>query len=283
ASQCLGRMLYPRKGAAIAVAESGRNVVCSGGKPIAITNCLNFGNPYKPEVYWQFKEAIAGISEACLALETPVTGGNVSFYNESPQTAVFPTPVIGMLGIVENESHVTTSFFKQAGDTIYLLGTNRGDISGSEFLVQEYGVTAGDAPYFDLAFEVKLQECALELIQKGFVHSAHDVSDGGLIIALIESAVAGNQVFGFDVNLPLDGIPFYRILFGEDQSRIIISGKKEHKDAINAICTKYKIPFSNIGTVIGNTEAKLNGEIVLDMSKAADLYFNSLQNKVYQK
>ena len=284
-TDCNSRYVYlnPRKGAAIAVAESGRNVVCSGGKPIAITNCLNFGNPYKPEVYWQFKEAIAGISEACLALETPVTGGNVSFYNESPQTAVFPTPVIGMLGIVENESHVTTSFFKQAGDTIYLLGTNRGDISGSEFLVQEYGVTAGDAPYFDLAFEVKLQECALELIQKGFVHSAHDVSDGGLIIALIESAVAGNQVFGFDVNLPLNGIPFYRILFGEDQSRIIISGKKEHKDAINAICTKYKIPFSNIGTVIGNTEAKLNGEIVLDMSKAADLYFNSLQNKVYQK
>lgn len=284
-TDCNSRYVYlnPRKGAAIAVAESGRNVVCSGGKPIAITNCLNFGNPYKPEVYWQFTEAIAGIGEACLALETPVTGGNVSFYNESAQAAVFPTPVIGMLGVVENESHVTTSFFKQTGDAVYLLGTNRGDIGGSEFLVQEYGLTVGDAPYFDLAFEVKLQECVLELIQKGYVHSAHDVSDGGLIIALIESALAGNQRFGFDVNLPLNGIPFYKILFGEEQSRIVISADASHEEKIRSICTKYTVPLSNIGVVTANNTANLNGEIVIDLNNASDIFFNTLQQMVYQK
>jgi phosphoribosylformylglycinamidine synthase len=284
-TDCNSRYVYlnPRKGAAIAVAESGRNVVCSGGKPIAITNCLNFGNPYKPEVYWQFTEAIAGIGEACLALETPVTGGNVSFYNESAQASVFPTPVIGMLGVVENESHVTTSFFKQAGDAVYLLGTNRGDIGGSEFLVQEYGLTVGDAPYFDLAFEVKLQECTLELIQKGYVHSAHDVSDGGLIIALIESAAAGNQRFGFDVNLPLNGIPLYKILFGEEQSRIIISADASHEEKIRSICTKYTVPLTNIGVVTANETANINGEIIIDVKNASNVYFNTLQQMVYQK
>ena len=284
-TDCNSRYVYlnPRKGAAIAVAESGRNVVCSGGKPIAITNCLNFGNPYKPEVYWQFTEAIAGIGEACLALETPVTGGNVSFYNESAQASVFPTQVIGMLGVVENESHVTTSFFKQAGDAVYLLGTNRGDIGGSEFLVQEYGLTVGDAPYFDLAFEVKLQECTLELIQKGYVHSAHDVSDGGLIIALIESAAAGNQRFGFDVNLPLNGIPLYKILFGEEQSRIIISADASHEEKIRSICTKYTVPLTNIGVVTANETANINGEIIIDVKNASNVYFNTLQQMVYQK
>ncbi len=283
-TDCNSRYVYlnPRKGAAIAVAESGRNVVCTGGKPIAITNCLNFGNPYKPEVYWQFKEAIAGIADACKALDTPVTGGNVSFYNESAQAAVFPTPTIGMLGIVEKEAHVTTACFKTAGDAIYLLGTNRGDLSGSEFLVSEYGKTAGDAPYFDLAFEVKLQDCTLELIRHGLIRSAHDVSDGGLIVSLIESAIVGKQKFGFDVDLDTDSIPLFKILFGEDQSRIIITADKANEGQLKAICVRYNIPISAIGTVTTKNEMNLNGEVVVDMSRINDLYFNTLHKKVYR-
>jgi phosphoribosylformylglycinamidine synthase II len=279
---CNGRYVYlnPKKGAMIAVAESGRNVVCSGGKPIAITNCLNFGNPYKPEVYWQFKEAIAGIGEACLAFDTPVTGGNVSFYNESPTAAVFPTPTIGMLGVVENESHVTTSFFKHAGDSIILLGTNRGDISGSEFLVREYGVTAGDAPHFDLAFEVRLQECALELIQQGLVSSAHDVSDGGLIVTLLESAIVGPKKFGFDVSLQNGNIPLHKILFGEEQSRIIISTDPVNSNKISAVCKRFDIPVTVLGSVTETDNAVINGSSVITISKADHLYLNAIQDKV---
>jgi len=283
-TDCNSRYVYlnPRKGAAIAVAESGRNVVCSGGKPIAITNCLNFGNPYKPEVYWQFTEAIAGMREACLALETPVTGGNVSFYNESPQAAVFPTPTIGMLGIIENASHVTTADFKNEGDVICLLGVNRGDISGSEFLFQEYGLTAGDAPYFDLTFEVKLQQCALELIRKGLVTSAHDVSDGGLIISLIESSITGREKFSFNINLPTDTIPLHRLLFGEDQSRIVITATENKIAAIQETAQQYKIPVSILGVVTAEPVAKVNSGIVIEIEKAYDLYFNSLHRLINQ-
>jgi phosphoribosylformylglycinamidine synthase len=281
-TDCNGRYVYlnPRKGAMIAVAESGRNVVCTGGKPIAITNCLNFGNPYKPEVYWQFTEAIAGIGAACTAFETPVTGGNVSFYNESPQAAVFPTPTIGMLGVVEHESHVTTADFKNAGDDILLLGTNRGDLSGSEFLVREHGLTAGDAPYFDLSFEVKLQECALELIQQGLVESAHDVSDGGLIVTLIESAVIGTHSFGFTVSVPLNGKPLHAVLFGEDQSRIVLSSAPANRSKIEAVCQKHAVPVTVMGSVTASESAAINGAVTIDIPKAKELFFNTLYDKV---
>lgn len=283
-TDCNGRYVYlnPRKGTMIAVAESGRNVVCSGGKPIAITNCLNFGNPYKPENYWQFVEAIAGMREACIALETPVTGGNVSFYNESPIASVFPTPTIGMLGIIENASHVTTSYFKNEGDVIYLLGTNRGDISGSEFLFQEYGKIAGDAPYFDLAFEVKLQQCALALIQKGLLKSAHDVSDGGLIVALLESAIAGKEKFGFEVNINSGNISLHKILFGEDQSRIVISVDEHHETQLESLCKQAGVPLFKLGYVTLKPTAVINNEVSIDIEKVNDFYFNALHRKVYQ-
>ncbi|MEW6062339.1 MAG: AIR synthase related protein, partial [Bacteroidota bacterium] len=283
-TDCNARYVYlnPRKGAAIAVAESARNVVCSGGKPIAITNCLNFGNPYKPEIYWQFTEAIAGMREACLALETPVTGGNVSFYNESPQAAVFPTPTIGMLGIIESASHVMTADFKNVGDVICLLGTNRGDISGSEFLFQEYGLTAGDAPYFDLAVEVKLQQCALELIRSGLVNSAHDVSDGGLIVSLLESSIIGKKKFGFTVTMQADSLPLHRLLFGEDQSRIVITADERSVSTIQQIAEQYGVPCTKLGTVTAELAAKINNEVTIDIEKTNDLYFNSLQRFVNQ-
>jgi phosphoribosylformylglycinamidine synthase len=281
-TDCNSRYVYlnPRKGAAIAVAESARNVVCTGGKPIAITNCLNFGNPYKPEVYWQFVEAIAGIREACLALDTPVTGGNVSFYNESPAAAVFPTPTIGMLGIVEKESHVMSASFKTDGDTIILLGTNRGDISGSEFLAQHYGITAGDAPYFDLDFEVILQRCTLDLIQRSAVKSAHDVSDGGLITALIECAIIGTERFGFDVVLDDTDIPIHRLLFGEEQSRIIVTTDTASVRTVEEICQQYSVPCICLGTVTHQRLGRINSMISLDLKFIDDLYFHSLDRMV---
>ncbi len=283
-TDCNSRYVYlnPRKGAMIAVAESGRNVVCTGGKPIAITNCLNFGNPYKPEVYWQFTEAIAGIGEACRAFDTPVTGGNVSFYNESPQAAVFPTPTIGMLGVVEHEKDVTTAYFKKAGDAIFLLGTNRGDLSGSEFLVRHYGITAGDVPHFDLAEEVRLQQCALELIQNGLVRSAHDISEGGLIVTLIESSIVGPTRYGLDIRLNTNSLPLYKILFGEEQSRIVISTDPSQTEKIIALCAKYSVPVEQIGTVTDSKTVNVNGTVIVDINTSHDLYFNAIQKKVYQ-
>ncbi|NUN71325.1 MAG: phosphoribosylformylglycinamidine synthase subunit PurL, partial [Bacteroidetes bacterium] len=281
-TDCNGRYVYldPRKGAMIAVAESGRNVVCTGGKPIAITNCLNFGNPYKPEVYWQFTEAVAGIGEACRALDTPVTGGNVSFYNESPTAAVFPTPTIGMVGIVEHEQHVTTADFKNAGDEIFLLGTNRGDLAGSEFLARIHGITAGLAPHFDLQFEVKLQECTLELIKQGIVRSAHDISDGGLIVALIESAVTGKGTFGFDVTLERQGMPLHALLFGEEQSRIIITAAAGSLGSLQRLCAPYGVPVQRIGTVTPGPIATVNGYCTIDISRAKTIFYSAIKEKV---
>ena len=282
-TDCNGRYVYlnPRKGGAIAVAESARNVVCSGGKPIAITNCLNFGNPYKPEVYWQFKEAVAGITDACTKLETPVTGGNVSFYNESPQTAVFPTPTIGMIGVIDNKEHVTTSAFKHPDDIIILLGNNRGDISGSEFLSRQYRITAGDAPYFDLDEEVRLQNCTLSLITEGLIESAHDISDGGLITTILESSIGGPTLFGFDISIPgVDSIPLYKLLFGEEQSRIIVSVRKENKKGLETICTQFGVPYSVVGTVKSKPSAIINESISFDMQSIHDSYYNTLHRKV---
>ncbi|MDL1879175.1 phosphoribosylformylglycinamidine synthase subunit PurL, partial [Cytophagia bacterium CHB2] len=223
-TDCNGRYVYlnPRRGAAIAVAESARNVAVTGGRPVAITNCLNFGNPYKPENYWQFQEAIAGIGEACRVLETPVTGGNVSFYNESPTAAVYPTPVIGMLGILDDVAYATTASFKQAGDEIALLGTNLEEVGGSEYLKVIHGQVAGDCPALDLQKEKAVQSACLALIHQRLLSSAHDVADGGLAVALAECCIMNEErSFGAEITLP----KFQRAdfaLFGESQSLIVI-------------------------------------------------------------
>ncbi len=201
-TDCNGRYVYlnPRKGGQIAVSEAARNVVCAGGKPLAITNCLNFGNPYKPDVYWVFKEAVGGMGDACRALNTPVTGGNVSFYNENPENAVFPTPTIGMLGLIEDIDKRVTAPLKAAGDTVYLLTpaawVHKNAIDGSEYLSWVHKKTAGDVPHFELDEEVAVQEALYALIQEGVVKSAHDVSDGGLAICLAESVIF-LKVWGF--------------------------------------------------------------------------------------
>ena len=186
----------PEEGCAMAVAEAARNIVCSGGVPSAITNCLNFGNPYNPEVYWQFVGAIKGMSKACRKFETPVTGGNVSFYNQSAmdgkEEPVFPTPTIGMLGVVEDKSHIMSLDFKGKSDLIFLIGESQNDISSSEYLASFHGVRESSTPPFSLDKEYEVQAIIKQLIRKQLIESAHDVADGGLFITLLESAMHRN-------------------------------------------------------------------------------------------
>lgn len=256
---CNSRYVYadPHKGGAIAVSEAARNITCSGGEPVAITNCLNFGNPYNPEVYWQFVEAIKGIGEACTMFNTPVTGGNVSFYNQSSfEGPVFPTPVIGMLGIVHDKNKVMTLDFKQEGDLIYLIGECRNDINSSEYLYSWHKVKGSPAPYFDLQEEYEVQAAVKGLIQQGLIQSAHDCSDGGLFVALAESAMAGNLGFDIDTDSSIRKDAF---LFGEGQSRIVVTVKIENEDAFTEMLLSSNAEFSCLGVVDGK-EAVIDGE-----------------------
>ncbi|MDP2209386.1 MAG: phosphoribosylformylglycinamidine synthase subunit PurL [Bacteroidota bacterium] len=264
--------LNPRKGAEIAVAESARNVICCGAKPIAITNCLNFGNPYNPENYWQFKEAVAGIGNACRVFETPVTGGNVSFYNESPNYSVFPTPVIGMLGLIEDLKHITTMEFKAEGDFIVLIGQNLGDLSGSEYLNHIHNLTVGDAPYFDIEYEKNVQATVLEAIQGGIVKSAHDVSDGGIAITLAECCIASN--LGAEIFLENEN-RLDSLLFGEDQMRIVVTIQESNIDRIKEIVFKTKVDLRVIGKVKGSN-LKINSEIDISVADLRNYYDNAL-------
>lgn len=215
------------KGGLIAVSEAARNIVCSGAKPVAITNCLNFGNPYDPEVYWNFVEALKGMGDACLKFETPVTGGNVSFYNQSPTRAVNPTPTIGMLGIIDDVKNVMTLDFKAEDDLIYLIGKSRNDIASSEYLELVHKVSLSPAPYFELEEEAKIQDLISQLISKKLVESVHDVSEGGLFVALLESAMP-NQL-GFEITTD-QNIRKDAFLFGESQSRAVVSVDKSKKE-----------------------------------------------------
>jgi phosphoribosylformylglycinamidine synthase len=231
---CNGRYVQadPEVGTMIAVCEAARNIVCSGGEPSAITNCLNFGNPYNPEVYWQFVGAIKGMGAACKKFETPVTGGNVSFYNQTVNAdgsaaPVFPTPTIGMLGVMKDKSLQTTLDFKYKGDLIYLLGVPRSDINSSEYLYSFHGVKNSPAPFFDLDEEYKVQQCIKELIRNNYISSAHDVSDGGLFVTLCEMALPNS--LGFDIVTDSE-IRRDAFLFGESQSRIAVTVVEDYED-----------------------------------------------------
>lgn len=278
-TDCNGRYVYlnPRRGGQIAVAECARNVVCSGAKPAAITNCLNFGNPYKPENYWQFKEAVGGMSDACKIFETPVTGGNVSFYNESPTAAVFPTPTIGMIGIIEKLNHVTTSWFKEAGDIIFLIGKNSEDIGGSEYLKIVHGLVAGNAPEIDLNYEKAVIDLTYEAIIQGLIRSAHDVSDGGLAVALAECCLQGKKGHTIGARVTLnDKIRPDFLLFGETQSRIIVTVSANEKDAFLKLTQKSKVDVSEIG-VVGGDALKINDWINLNGSALEESYRYSIE------
>ncbi|MDR0737658.1 MAG: phosphoribosylformylglycinamidine synthase subunit PurL [Prevotellaceae bacterium] len=240
----------PETGAMIAVAESARNVVCSGAEPCAITNCLNFGNPYHPEVYWQFVQAIKGMGRACERFGTPVTGGNVSFYNQSEikgkTEAINPTPTIGMLGVLTDKAHQTTLAFQQKGDMIYLLGVSREDLASSEYLYSYHGVKASPAPYFNLEEEFALQQAVLGAIRAGLVQSAHDVSDGGLFITLLESAMPGN--LGFDMTTDVE-IRTDAFLFGEAQGRIVVSVSPAQETRFLNFMATQPVPVTTLGHV----------------------------------
>lgn len=241
--------LSPRNGGRAAVCEAARNVACTGARPRAITNNLNFGNPKKPEVYFQLSEAIAGMGEACTILETPVTGGNVSLYNENPQGAIHPTPTIGMVGVIESLSHVTPSAFQRAGDRIVLLGEPTSELGGSEYLLAIHGLTIGAPPECDPAKERRLIDAVLEAITKGVVSSAHDCSDGGLAVALAECAMLErDRSFGFNVDLSSWAqLPHRALLFGEAHGRVVISTGAA--DTVMAIAARHGVPATVIGSV----------------------------------
>jgi phosphoribosylformylglycinamidine synthase len=235
----------------IAVAEAARNLVCTGAIPTAVTNNLNFGNPLKPHIYFQFREAVLGMADACRLFETPITGGNVSFYNETDGTAIYPTPVIGMVGVIERLDHITTYEFKDEGDAILLLGENTGEMGGSEFLYALHGEVAGEPPRVDLEAERHLQHAVLALIRNGLLRSAHDCSEGGLACALVESALGdGERPIGVDVTLDgdLDLLP---LLFGEAQGRVIVSCSPENVDAVLREAGDHGVPCRVIGRVNG--------------------------------
>ena len=239
----------PEIGCAIAVSEAARNIVCSGGIPSAVTNCLNFGNPYNPEVYWQFVGAIKGMSKACIRFQTPVTGGNVSFYNQSSyEGPVFPTPTIGMIGILEDKLNQTTLDFKNEGDLIYLVGESKNDISSSEYLYSYHKINNTPAPFFDLETEHLIQASITKLIKLKLINSAHDVSDGGLFINLLESSMVNN--LGFEINSDVS-IRKDAFLFGESQSRVVVSISEHQLHSFEAELNKQGAKYSKLGQVKG--------------------------------
>lgn len=272
--------LDPHKGGMIAVSECARNISCSGGIPVAITNCLNFGNPYNPEVYWQFEHALKGMGEACLKFDTPVTGGNVSFYNQTVTKdrtePVFPTPTIGMLGIMEDERFATTLEFKSEGDLIYVLGVQSNFIGYSEYLHIIHGITHAPAPYFDLEEEFLLHKTIQQLIRKSWVQSAHDISEGGLFCCLAESCFSENQK-GFFIEIP----ETYRkdiFLFGENQGRAVLTIKPENKAEFELFLQQNGQKFHYLGEVT-------KGDLVINEQNFGstrdyfELYSKSISNQ----
>jgi phosphoribosylformylglycinamidine synthase subunit PurL len=254
-TDCNSAYVYadPHKGGMIAVAEAARNIVCSGGQPVAITNCLNFGNPYNPEVFYQFAHAVKGMGDACRKFDTPVTGGNVSFYNQSNMKGkiepVYPTPTIGMLGILDDQNKTMTLDFKQEGDLIYLIGETKNDLGSSEYLQFVKNIKYSNCPDFDLDTEYNLQQNVAELIQKGLVQSVHDVSEGGIFTNLVESAMYRN--LGFDITSDAK-VRKDCFLFGENQSRVVASISPLQKSDFEAFMKKQNQFFSYLGTVKSN-------------------------------
>ncbi|MBD3258378.1 phosphoribosylformylglycinamidine synthase subunit PurL [candidate division GN15 bacterium] len=276
-TDCNGRYVYlnPRLGAKIAVAEAARNVICSGGKPLAITNCLNFGNPYKPEIYYGFSEAVAGMGEACKVFDTPVTGGNVSFYNEDPERAVFPTPTIGMVGLIGDVSHITTQWFKDKGDIILLLGETKNELGASEYMHTMFNRTRGPVPELDLEVEKKLQEALLAAIQTGAVKSAHDCSDGGLAVALAEGCISNpDRQVGATIKFESDVRPDC-LLFGETQSRVIVTCDPNDLESLSAHFKKAGVPCRRIGAV-GGDRLNINDLVETSLTELRDAFYRAL-------
>ncbi|MHB1414497.1 MAG: phosphoribosylformylglycinamidine synthase subunit PurL [Chloroflexota bacterium] len=264
--------LEPRAGGAIAVAEAARNLACVGARPLAITNCLNFGNPEKPEVYYQLSEAIDGMSEACRKLAMPVVSGNVSLYNETRGEAIKPTPVVGALGILEDAGHRVGMAFQSEGDVVALLGPLGGELGASEYLVMEHGLTAGAVPRLDLDLEARVQECCRKAIADDVARSAHDCAEGGLAVALAESCLAGGH--GLRSDLDAD-IRFDALLFGETQSRIVVSVSPEEYPALERLAEEMGVPVMLLGTV-GGRRLQIGRWVDLAVEELADAWNSAL-------
>ncbi|SFJ45480.1 phosphoribosylformylglycinamidine synthase subunit PurL [Thermoflavimicrobium dichotomicum] len=259
-----GRYVYldPEQGGRIAVAEAARNVVCAGAEPLGLTDCLNFGNPEKPEVYWQFAQAIEGMSAACRELETPVVGGNVSLYNETKGQAIYPTPIVGMVGLIEKREHITTQAFKAPGDVILLLGETDAELGGSELQYLVTGKISGRPPRLDLEKERNVQQTVLRAIRSGWVRSAHDLAEGGLALALAESCIDGK--LGAHVSLETDLAPVVH-LFSESQSRILLTVSKENVDHVRTLAEENGVACTVLGEVTDHPELtiQVNGQVVI--------------------
>src|SRR6266513_964675 len=300
--------LNPREGGKIAVAEAARNLTCSGARPLAVTDNLNFGNPYKPENFWQLREAVEGIAGACRAFGTPVTGGNVSLYNESPAGVVDPTPTIGMVGLIDKEEHITTQWFKYEGDTIILVGAfintvaagadpggektghdKEAEVSapgyslgGSRYLKVCHGLKVGPPPRVDLAYEIKIQNAMRDLIREGVVKSAHDCSEGGLAVALAECCFNPEKLFGVEIDLKADDTPAATVLFNESQSRIILSVGPENLQKTMSMLQHRQIPFQRLGQV-GGDQLRIrvgNEEFSWPVSDLYDDWWNAIRRAV---
>ena len=266
----------PEIGTMIAVSEAARNITCAGGEPSAITNCLNFGNPYNPESYWQFVGAIKGMSAACRKFETPVTGGNVSFYNQTVtngiEVPVFPTPTIGMIGLVNNKENIMTLDFKHKGDLIFVLGESKDDISSSEYLAYYHGIKASPAPYFNLEEEFALHQTIKELIENRFINAAHDISDGGLFVTLVEMGLP--EGLGFDIVTDSE-VREDAFLFGEGQGRAIVTVNEDQEDAFIEHMMASETKFTLLGHVT-------KGKMMIDdehfgfIEQAKEVYDNAL-------
>jgi phosphoribosylformylglycinamidine synthase II len=293
-----GRFCYldPYQGAMLVVAEASRNVACAGGEPIGATNNLNFGNPERPEIMWQIGEAVRGIGDACRALHVPITGGNVSLYNETEGRAIFPTPVLGVVGLLEDASKTVTRSFKTVGSAVVLLGDNLGEIGGSEYLATMHNLVAGNAPVIDLKREAALQTLIVKLIREGCIESAHDCSEGGLAIALAECTFDSGGI-GVSADVTAIGVAgtgeaadsqlsINATLFGESASRIVVSCASRHLDAVMSAAKDADVTAREIGRVGGETiRLSVNGQVAIECNvpEAEHAWATAIETKMSRK
>ncbi|MFZ5801941.1 MAG: phosphoribosylformylglycinamidine synthase subunit PurL [Candidatus Omnitrophota bacterium] len=275
--------LDPFEGGKIAVAEAARNVACSGARPLAITNCLNFGNPIKPDIFWQFRHCVLGMTEACKAFETPVTGGNVSFYNESPTGAIAPTPVVGMVGVLEDLEKRVPSYFQNDGDLIFLIGETANEIGASHYLWIEHGMKKGLPPRLDLAREKSLHGVLLQMAERGLLSSCHDIAEGGFAVALAECCFNPRGYRGAIVEqlgfLKRPKLRWDSLYFGETQSRVLFSATPQHKEEVVRIVQQHGLTFCLIGKV-GGKEIRVDDKINISVEEAAKVYFSAIPKRM---